>query len=99
MTSQHHESMKTLISGLNITSYQGLLKTALDETERQTIQTLLRDEEVWLKQHTAKGDSKLRPRTGRQRRSSFWDGTHKGLEFKNNPRWRKTKFRPPPAIP
>jgi hypothetical protein len=69
MTSQHHESMKTLISGLNITSYQGLLKTALDETERQTIQTLLRDEEVWLKQHTPKGDSKPRPRTGRQRRS------------------------------
>jgi hypothetical protein len=49
MTSQHHESMKTLISGLNITSYQGILKTALDETERQTIQTLLRDEEVWLR--------------------------------------------------
>ena len=46
MTSQHHESMKTLISGLNITSYQGLLKTALDKTERQTIQTLLRDEEI-----------------------------------------------------
>jgi len=69
MTSQHHESMKTLISGLNITSYQGLLKTALDETERQTIQTLLRDEEIWLKQHAPKGDSKPRPRTGRQRRS------------------------------
>jgi hypothetical protein len=51
MTSQHHESMKTLISGLNITRYQGLLKTALTETERQTIQTLLREEEVWLKQN------------------------------------------------
>jgi len=69
MTSQHHESMKTLISGLNITSYQGLLKTALDETERQTIQTLLLEEEIWLKQHTPKGDSKAHPRTGRQRRS------------------------------
>ena len=69
MTSQHHESMKTLTSGLNITSYQGLLKSALDETERQTIQTLLRDEEVWLKQHTPKGDSKPRARTGRQRQS------------------------------
>jgi hypothetical protein len=32
MTSQHHESMKSLISCLNITSYQGLLETALDET-------------------------------------------------------------------
>jgi hypothetical protein len=61
--------MKTLISGLNITSYQGLLKAALDETERQTIQALLRDEEVWLKQHTPKGDSKPRPSTGRRRRS------------------------------
>ena len=54
MTSQHHESMKTLISGLNITSYQGLLKTALNKTERQTTQTLLREEEIWLKQHTSK---------------------------------------------
>ena len=69
MTSQHHESMKTLISGLNITSYRGLLKTALDKTERQTTQTLLREEEIWLKQHTLKGDSKPRPSTGRQRRS------------------------------
>src|ERR1700690_3977546 len=50
-----HESMKTLISGLNITRYRGLLKTALDETERQTTQTLLREEEIWLKQHTLKG--------------------------------------------
>jgi hypothetical protein len=69
MTSQHHESMKTLISGLNITSYQGLLKTALNKTERQTTQTLLREEEIWLKQHTLKGASKPRPSTGRQRRS------------------------------
>jgi hypothetical protein len=69
MTSQHHESMKTLISGLNITSYQGLLKTALDKTERQIIRTLLREEKLWLKQHTPKSDSKSRPRTGRQRRS------------------------------
>jgi hypothetical protein len=35
--------MMTLISVLNITSYQGLLKTALDKAERQTIQTLLRE--------------------------------------------------------
>jgi hypothetical protein len=54
MTSQHHESMKTLISGLNITRYQGLLKTALAETEREKIQTLLREEEVWLKQNMPK---------------------------------------------
>ncbi len=58
MTSQHHESMKTLISGLNITRYQGLLKTTLDEAERQTIESLLRGEEIWLKQHTPNGDSK-----------------------------------------
>jgi hypothetical protein len=51
MTSQHHESMKTLISGLKITRYQGLFKTALHETERQKIQALLRSEEVWLKQN------------------------------------------------
>ena len=57
--------LKTLISGLNITSYQGLLKTALDETERKTTQTLLREEEIWLKQHTLKGDPKARPSTGR----------------------------------
>ncbi len=56
MTSQHHESMKILISGLNITRYQGLLKTALPETERQKIQTLLREEEVWLKQNMSKAD-------------------------------------------
>jgi hypothetical protein len=35
MTDQNHESIKTLISGLNITRYQDLLKTQLDETERQ----------------------------------------------------------------
>jgi hypothetical protein len=69
MISQHHESMKTLISGLNITRYRGLLKTALNETERQTTQTLLREEELWLKQHTLEGDSKPRPSTGRQCRS------------------------------
>jgi hypothetical protein len=56
MTSQHHESMKTLISGLNITRYQGLLKTRLDETERQSIQTLLAEEQVWLKQNIPKAD-------------------------------------------
>jgi hypothetical protein len=69
MTSQHHESMKTLISGLNITRYQGLLKTRLDETERKSIQTLLAEEEIWLKQHMLKDDSKPRPRTGWQCRS------------------------------
>ena len=52
--------MKTLISGLNITRYQGLLKTALDEAERQTIESLLQQEEIWLKQHTQDGDSKSR---------------------------------------
>ena len=43
--------MKTLISGLNITRYQGLLRTELSQTGRQTIQTLLGEEEVWLKQN------------------------------------------------
>jgi hypothetical protein len=52
MTAQHHESMKTLISGLSITRYQHLLKTALDEIERLEIQTLLREEEILLKRHT-----------------------------------------------
>jgi hypothetical protein len=56
MTSQHHESMKTLISDLNITRYQGLLKTALPEAERQKIQTLLGEEELWLKQNMPKAD-------------------------------------------
>jgi hypothetical protein len=56
MKSQHHESMKTLIGGLKITRYQGLLKTVLHETERQKIQTLLRWEEVWLKQNMPKAD-------------------------------------------
>jgi hypothetical protein len=56
MTSQNHESMKTLISGLNITRYQGLLKTRLDETERQSIQTRLAEEQVWLKQNMPKAD-------------------------------------------
>jgi len=40
MTSQHHESMKTMISSLNITRYQGLLKSRLNEAERREIQTL-----------------------------------------------------------
>lgn len=51
---QHHESMKTLISGLNITRYQGLLRTKLDEPQRQKIQTLLEEEKLWLKRHTLK---------------------------------------------
>jgi hypothetical protein len=51
MTPQHHESMKTLISGLTITRYQGMLETRLDEAERQSIQTLLAEEEVWLKRN------------------------------------------------
>jgi hypothetical protein len=54
MTSQHHQPMKTLISDLNITRYQGLLKTALPEAERQKIQTLLGEEELWLKQNMPK---------------------------------------------
>jgi len=52
MTVQNHESLKTLISGLNITRYHNLLKTTLDKTERQEIQTLLRQEEISLKRHT-----------------------------------------------
>jgi hypothetical protein len=65
MTSQHHESMKTLISGLNITRYQGLLKTRLDEPERQSIQTLLAEEQVWLKQNMPKADQRSGPRRGK----------------------------------
>jgi hypothetical protein len=56
MISQHHESMRALISSLNITRYQRLLKTRLDETERQEIQTLLRQEELWLKRYTLKAN-------------------------------------------
>ena len=56
MTAQNHESMKTLISGMSITRYQGLLKTELDESERQQIQTLLREEELSLKRHTLKAN-------------------------------------------
>jgi hypothetical protein len=54
MTAQNHESMKTLISGLRITRYQGLLRTKLDEAGRQEIQTRLREEALWLKRHTLK---------------------------------------------
>jgi hypothetical protein len=54
MTAQNHESMKALMSGLSITRYRGLLKTGLDEAERQEIQTLLREEELWLKRYTLK---------------------------------------------
>jgi hypothetical protein len=56
MTVQNHESMKTLISGLSITRYQGLLKTELDEAERQEIETLLREEELWLKRFMLKAN-------------------------------------------
>jgi hypothetical protein len=48
--------MSTLISGLNISRYQGLLKAALSDTERQAIQTLLGEEELWLKQNMPKAD-------------------------------------------
>jgi hypothetical protein len=65
MTSQHHESMKTLISGLNITRYQGLLKTRLGEIERQSIQTLLTEEQVWLKQNMPKAGQRSEPRRGK----------------------------------
>jgi hypothetical protein len=54
MTPHNHESMKALMSGLSIARYQGLLKTGLDEAERQEIQTLLREEELWLKRYTLK---------------------------------------------
>jgi len=49
MTAENHESLKTLISGLSITRFQDLLKTKLDEAERQEIETLLREEELSLK--------------------------------------------------
>jgi hypothetical protein len=52
MTTQNHESMKSLISGLSITRYQDLLIIERDEAERQEIQTLLREEELWLKRYT-----------------------------------------------
>jgi hypothetical protein len=54
--SQQHETMSTLISGLNVTRYQGLLKAALSDTERQAIQRLLGEEELWLKQNMPKAD-------------------------------------------
>ena len=53
MTCQQHETIATLVSSLNIRRYQDLLDAPLDETKRQTIQTLLRDEEVWMKQHSS----------------------------------------------
>lgn len=56
MTTQNHESMKTLISGLNIRRYQGLLRTAPNDAERHAIRTLLGKEEVWLKQNMQKPD-------------------------------------------
>jgi hypothetical protein len=52
MTSQQHETIAALISGLNIKRYQDLLDAPLDEAKRQAIQTLLREEEVWMKTHT-----------------------------------------------
>lgn len=51
MTSQQYETIADLISSLNIKRYQDLLDTPLDEAKRQTIQTLLREEEVWMKNH------------------------------------------------
>jgi hypothetical protein len=53
---QHHESMKTLISGLKITRYQGLLRTTLDGPERQKLQTLLQEEKLSLKRHMLKAN-------------------------------------------
>jgi hypothetical protein len=50
--SQQHETIAVLVSGLNIRRYRNMLNTPVDEIKRQTIQTLLREEEVWLKQHT-----------------------------------------------
>ena len=52
MMSQQHETIAILVSSLNISRYQNLLNTPLDESNRQTIQTLVRDEEVWLKQRS-----------------------------------------------
>jgi hypothetical protein len=52
MTSQQHETIADWISSLNVKRYQDLLDTPLTEAERQTIQTLLRAEELWVKHHT-----------------------------------------------
>jgi hypothetical protein len=52
----NHESMKPLISGLSIRRYQASLKTERDESERQKIKTLLRQEELWLKRYTLKAN-------------------------------------------
>jgi hypothetical protein len=51
MMSQQHETIAVLVSGLNIRRYRNMLNTPLEEVKRQTIQTLLREEEVWLKRH------------------------------------------------
>jgi hypothetical protein len=45
---------ETLDQWLSITRYQGLLKTERDEAERQKIQKLLREEELWMKRYTLK---------------------------------------------
>jgi hypothetical protein len=56
MTAHNHDSLKTLISGLSIPRYQGLLKTKLDEPERQEIQTLLQEEKLSLKRLALKAN-------------------------------------------
>ena len=62
MTTQHHETMKTLVSGLNIARYQSLLKTELDETKRQTLQSLLAEEELWLKRNISEKRPTIEPK-------------------------------------
>jgi len=48
--------LKTFISGPSITRYKSLLKTELDGAERQEIQMLLREEELWLKRYALKAN-------------------------------------------
>jgi hypothetical protein len=52
VTTQQYETTAELISSLNIKRYQDLLATPLVEGNRQAIQMLLREEEVWMKNHT-----------------------------------------------
>jgi hypothetical protein len=52
MMSEEHETLAALISSLNIRRYQNLLGGPLEETKRHAMQARLREEEVWMKNHT-----------------------------------------------
>jgi hypothetical protein len=52
MMSEEHETLAALISSLNIRRYQNLLGGPLDETKRHAMQARLKEEEVWMKNHT-----------------------------------------------